>query len=115
MKTLDPSLFHVDSLTETFGPTQRPSPLKEFLEPRNFVRDGEERILVDISLQGLSRSATVTDDGIRFTPASFELAGPREKIFWDPATTKVAVVTCGGLAPGLDRGVAQAWSGGCEP
>ena len=33
---------------------------------------------------------------------SFEEAGPREKIFFDPARTTVGIVTCGGLCPGLN-------------
>ena len=33
---------------------------------------------------------------------SFELAGPREKIFHDPAWTKAAIMTAGGLCPGLN-------------
>ena len=33
---------------------------------------------------------------------SFEKAGPRKKIFFDPFTTKAAIVTCGGLCPGLN-------------
>ena len=101
--TLDASLFEVDSLTNAFGPCTKPTPLKEFLEPRNFVRDGEERILVDISLAGLSQSAKAQGMGVTFMPPSFELAGPREKIFWDPASVKAAIVTCGGLAPGLNN------------
>jgi 6-phosphofructokinase 1 len=37
------------------------------------------------------------------TPAlSFELAGPRRKLFFEPSTTKVAIVTCGGLCPGIN-------------
>jgi 6-phosphofructokinase 1 len=31
-----------------------------------------------------------------------ELAGPREKIFFDPAKVNAAIVTCGGLCPGLN-------------
>jgi 6-phosphofructokinase 1 len=31
------------------------------------------------------------------------LAGPREKLFFDPAKTKVGIVTCGGLCPGLNN------------
>lgn len=34
---------------------------------------------------------------------SFEEAGPRERIFFDPAETTAAVVTCGGLCPGLNN------------
>lgn len=33
----------------------------------------------------------------------FEKAGPREKLFFDPETVKAAVVTCGGLSPGLNN------------
>jgi 6-phosphofructokinase 1 len=32
----------------------------------------------------------------------FEVAGPREKIFFDPKTTRAGIVTCGGLCPGLN-------------
>ena len=32
----------------------------------------------------------------------FELAGPREKLFFDPESTKAGIVTCGGLCPGLN-------------
>lgn len=32
-----------------------------------------------------------------------ERAGPREKIFFDPARTRAAVVTCGGLSPGVNN------------
>jgi 6-phosphofructokinase 1 len=35
--------------------------------------------------------------------AVFERAGPREQIFFEPARTKVAIVTCGGLCPGLNN------------
>jgi 6-phosphofructokinase 1 len=34
---------------------------------------------------------------------TFELAGPREKIFFDPAKTRVGIATCGGLCPGLNN------------
>jgi 6-phosphofructokinase 1 len=34
---------------------------------------------------------------------SFEKAGPRAKLFFDPARTTAAYVTCGGLAPGLNN------------
>ena len=32
-----------------------------------------------------------------------EVAGPREKIFFDPAKTRAGIVTCGGLCPGLNN------------
>jgi len=33
----------------------------------------------------------------------FEKAGPRKKIFFDPSQTRAAIVTCGGLSPGLNN------------
>jgi 6-phosphofructokinase 1 len=33
---------------------------------------------------------------------SFELAGPRERIFFDPRGLRCGIVTCGGLCPGLN-------------
>ena len=32
----------------------------------------------------------------------FEAAGPRRKLYFDPRRAKCAIVTCGGLCPGLD-------------
>ena len=32
----------------------------------------------------------------------FEVAGPRAKLFFDPAKTRAGIVTCGGLCPGLN-------------
>jgi 6-phosphofructokinase 1 len=40
-------------------------------------------------------------DGRRPIP-SFELAGPRAKIYHDPAWARAAIVTCGGLCPGIN-------------
>jgi len=33
----------------------------------------------------------------------FEKAGPRPKLYFDPAITRAAIVTCGGLCPGLNN------------
>ena len=61
-----------------------------------FVGD-EERILVDVDT---SRVTDLVTAGKR--PASLELAGPRQNIFFDPSKLKCALVTCGGLCPGLN-------------
>lgn len=39
---------------------------------------------------------------------AFERAGPREWIYFDPARTTVAIVTCGGLCPGLNNVIRSA-------
>jgi len=36
-------------------------------------------------------------------PDLFEQAGPRSRLFFDPARTRAAIVTCGGLCPGLNN------------
>lgn len=36
-------------------------------------------------------------------PPAFEPAGPRSKIFFDPATVSCGIVTCGGLCPGVNN------------
>jgi len=35
-------------------------------------------------------------------PPHFEMAGPRERIYFDPSKLKCGIVTCGGLCPGLN-------------
>ncbi|MFZ2959980.1 MAG: ATP-dependent 6-phosphofructokinase [Candidatus Ozemobacteraceae bacterium] len=62
----------------------------------NYVLN-DERIVVNTSLQAIQ-------DEIKqgCEPLSFERAGPREKIFFDPAKCKAAIVTCGGLCPGIN-------------
>jgi 6-phosphofructokinase 1 len=39
----------------------------------------------------------------------FERAGPREKIFFRPEVTSAALVTCGGLSPGLNNVIRSAY------
>lgn len=36
-------------------------------------------------------------------PLALQLAGPRQQIYFDPAKTKAAIVTCGGLCPGINN------------
>ncbi len=50
----------------------------------------------------LYRADFVAGEDIR-TDLSFEKAGPREQIYFDPARTVAAIVTCGGLCPGLNN------------
>ncbi|MBN2250668.1 MAG: ATP-dependent 6-phosphofructokinase [Candidatus Altiarchaeota archaeon] len=35
-------------------------------------------------------------------PLSIEVAGPRKTLYFDPSQTKAAIVTCGGLSPGIN-------------
>ena len=38
----------------------------------------------------------------KVAPPAFEMAGPRETIFFDPEVLNCGIVTCGGLCPGLN-------------
>jgi 6-phosphofructokinase 1 len=39
----------------------------------------------------------------------FEMAGPREKLFFDPKDTRAGIVTCGGICPGLNTVIRSAF------
>jgi 6-phosphofructokinase 1 len=61
-----------------------------------FTRD-DERILLHGRMNELKR---YLDLGME--PPSFEAAGPREQLYFNPATLACGIVTCGGLCPGLN-------------
>ncbi|HKJ98996.1 MAG TPA: ATP-dependent 6-phosphofructokinase [Desulfotignum sp.] len=61
-----------------------------------FISD-ESRIIVDVQTEFIQNTIDAGQ-----TLLSFEQAGPREKIYFDPSKLKCAVVTCGGLCPGLN-------------
>ena len=50
-------------------------------------------------LVGISRSS-LDAEGAR--PVFFEEAGPRARLFFNPRKTKLAIVTCGGICPGIN-------------
>jgi len=70
---------------------------KETAESQMFVKDSE-RILYDCTLEYFNELKVSGE-----VPISFEKAGPKEKIYFDAKKTKVAIVTCGGLCPGLNN------------
>jgi len=63
----------------------------------NYIKD-DERVLYNKLLE-----CFIKHRDERTMPLSFEKAGPREFIFFEPAKTKAAIVTCGGLCPGLNN------------
>jgi 6-phosphofructokinase 1 len=56
-----------------------------------------ERVLYHATVDGLQ---ACLDRGVQ--PPAMEAAGPRETIYFDPATLACGIVTCGGLCPGLN-------------
>ena len=90
-----------DLLVRSLGKGGVVSPLKQSQREDSPVYqfvDDSERILYDVSLENFNRCRDTGE-----IPASFEKAGPRENLFFEPAKTKVGIVTCGGLCPGLNN------------
>ena len=63
----------------------------------NYIKT-EDRVLYEKTLDSFLKHQ---ENGTN--PVSFEKAGPREFIFFEPAKTKVGIVSCGGLCPGLNN------------
>jgi 6-phosphofructokinase 1 len=100
-----------DVEVKILGSCTRPSPLRNRLAPSAIHYVGKaERVPLD---DRLSRVAEFAGDLSR-APA-FELAGPRDTIFFDTSRLKCGIVTCGGLCPGINnvvRGlVLELWNG----
>jgi len=88
-------------MVKSLGKTNIVSPLlqtvRNYSPLYKFVGE-EERILYDVSLENFKNCLEKKEE-----PLSFEKAGPRDHIFFEPAKTKVGIVTCGGLCPGLNN------------
>ena len=76
----------------TLGERTIASPLADAERPRRFVEDARH-VLYSIDYL----------PGDTIEPLGFEKAGPREQIHFDPTESRAAIVTCGGLCPGLNN------------
>jgi len=89
-----------DFYVKELGPATIPSPLQLSVidgdSLANYVPNNE-RVLYSVSLDQI-RSAIAAGK----EPCSFEKAGPREMIYFDPAKCRAGIVTCGGLCPGIN-------------
>jgi len=88
-----------DTRIVSLGTPAIPSPLTladRATHARTFVEENQHvAIEVDpVRLQALAEAGQPIP--------SFELAGPRRTIYFDPSKLKCALVTCGGLCPGLN-------------
>ncbi|MBR4189335.1 MAG: ATP-dependent 6-phosphofructokinase [Kiritimatiellae bacterium] len=93
----------LDTRIPTLGPCRYASPLAlnnvEGDHIGNFTYDGT-RIRYQVEL-----APGAPEDNETF----FEKAGPRQKLFFDPLRTRAAIVTCGGLCPGLNNVIRSAY------
>ncbi|HEY6006843.1 MAG TPA: ATP-dependent 6-phosphofructokinase [Geobacteraceae bacterium] len=83
----------LDFTIERLGECRFPSPMRK----GRFTGDGE-RIMYHSRFDDMKPYLAAGTD-----PPSLELAGPRERNFFDPATIACGVVTCGGLCPGINN------------
>ena len=83
----------LDFTIERLGESRFPSPMRN----GRFAGD-RERILYHSRFDEIR---PYVDRG--GAPPTLELAGPRERIFFDPATIACGIVTCGGLCPGINN------------
>lgn len=89
-----------DFQIQNFGECKYDSPLKLSTITGDFLTDyvkDDERVLYHNTVSGIKADLAVDGE-----MCSFEKAGPRQKIFFNPSTTRAAIVTCGGLCPGIN-------------
>jgi 6-phosphofructokinase 1 len=82
-----------DFKIQQIGEPTHPNPSSQEV----FVSD-DERIAFSSQIKNLKNQFQNYDE-----VPSFEKAGPRQTILHDPAKTKAALITCGGLCPGLNN------------
>jgi len=87
----------MEAIIESLGECQFLSPLRHRQTGIDGFRTEEHRVIYDDSMEGVR---DMFERGL--SPLNFEMAGPREKIYFDPGKTSAAIVTCGGLCPGLN-------------
>jgi len=90
-----------DTIITVLGEPKYPSPLREKAWGKGndpFVSDSAKlRFQVEVNVAN-ERPANIY----------FEIAGPRDMIFFNPRETKAAIVTCGGVSPGLNNVIRSA-------
>ena len=88
-----------DVAIRDIGKCTFPSPVSRHLGDEAMVFVGAaDKVLVNDQLSQLPRDP----ETLAALPA-FELAGPRNRIFFDPTKARAGIVTCGGLCPGLNN------------
>ncbi len=88
----------IDTRVSHLGPAKIPSPyLQNGSEPEALFIEDQKRVLKEVTFFKGPENQACQD-----VSTAFELAGPRRNIFFDPSKMRCAIVTCGGLCPGLN-------------
>ena len=90
---------YIETKIPILGEAKIPSPVQNRAKGAKDIKltADHERVVIDVSMLTLVQQIK---DGQE--PSCFELAGPRDSIFFDPSKLRCALVTCGGLCPGLN-------------
>lgn len=95
------SIEAADLLVRRLGEPVMASPMARLLHGRasspHYVHESDRVLLDDTAGMAVARKCPAAE------LPSFEPGGPREYIYFDPARTRVGIVTCGGLCPGLNN------------
>src|SRR5262245_35227291 len=83
-----------DLAVKRLGECRYDSPLATPRAHEPFVDEGRRVLLCGDALEL---------GGMGTPPPSFEPAGPRARIFFEPETLTCGILTCGGLCPGLNN------------
>lgn len=90
---------NIETTIPALGEAKIPSPIKgakRSMTDLYFVEDND-RVSINVKVSDLQKALTEGE----MLP-SFEMAGPRSRIYFDSSKLRCALVTCGGLCPGLN-------------
>jgi len=94
-------MTHKDFEVKVLGKRSIKSPLMPTFYPDGLsfqFAENDDRVLFDATLEHFKYCQKTGE-----IPISFEKAGPHKHLYFDPSNTKAAIVTCGGLCPGLNN------------
>lgn len=89
-----------DLQVTTLGEPTIPSPLAEYVGGRatnEYYVGEDDRVLFDDTISLVKARGLPLEE-----LPTFEAGGARDRIYFDPETTRAGIVTCGGLCPGLN-------------
>ena len=90
-----------DLMVASLGEPRHDSPLAGYVADRatneHYVEE-DDRVIFPDTVSGLAATTLAPHE-----LPSFEPGGPRRRLFFAPGATRVGIVTCGGLCPGLNN------------
>jgi 6-phosphofructokinase 1 len=94
-------IWQGDFTIERLGEAVVPSPIHLGTEPgdllADFTPDGA-RVMAELDFDRVVGRLRRGEE-----PVALEVAGPRQRIYFEPGRTRAGIVTCGGLCPGMNN------------